>query len=173
MHPTLRTAVLIAALVCGTTPALAAVPVDGSLALADRFVQPGWLVLAAAPDSATLPAEASIKESSSEKHESLVGQAVFFLGIEALLALPSAGAYADDEGKALAIADAGFAGLTLIHPNGGWWETFTPAVGLLALAGGMRAAGNNGTSKDQLFLMNLVGMNIALFGGRWLGSKLD
>jgi hypothetical protein len=168
----IRTAVLIAALVCAAAPALAAVPVDGSLALADRFVQPGWLALPA-PDSVTLPAEASTREAPVEKRGSFVGRTLFFLGIEALLALPSAAAYADDEGKALAIADAGFAGLTLVHPNGGWGETLTPAVGLLALAGGMRAAGNNGASKDQLFLMNLVGMNVALFGGRWIGGKFD
>ncbi len=170
----IRTAALITALVCAAAPALAAVPVDVSLALADRFVQPGWLALAApAPDSATPPAEASTRESPVEKRGSFVGPTLAILGIEALLALPSAVAYVDDEGKALAIADAGFAALTLVHPNGGWGETLTPVVGVLALAGGMRAAGNNGASKDQLFLMNLVGMNVALFGGRWIGSKLD
>lgn len=169
-------AALLAIAPCGVLPVHAAVPVDVTLALPDRFVHAGLVIAAAAPDSAHVP-DPGVKDASAPRSglraHPVLGGTLVVLGYQALLAIPSAAAYVDDQGKALAGADALFSGLMLITPDGGKGETFGGAIGVLALAGGMLAAGNNGASKDQLFFLNWAGLNVAILGGRWIGSKFD
>lgn len=154
----------------------AATTPDYSLGLPDRFVNGGMVIAAAAPDSAPA-ADTGVKDASEPRSglrsRPILGGALVLIGYEALLAIPSAAAYVDDQGKALAGADALFSGLMLITPDGGKGETFGGAIGVLALAGGMLAAGNNGASKDQMFFLNWAGLNVAILGGRWIGSRFD
>jgi hypothetical protein len=151
---------------------------DFPLAVPSRFVQAGLVIAAAAPDSAApAPLPEGVTDVTNErsflrKHPVLGGTLVF-LGYQALLAIPSAAAYSGEDGKMLAGVDAVFAASMLITPDGGRGETLGGAIGVLALAGGMLAAANNGASQDQLFFLNWAGLNVAILGGHWIGSKFD
>lgn len=163
-------------LLAGSTVSAATAP-DYSLGLPDRFVMNGLLIAAAAPDSST-EAEAVVVKDASEprgflREHPILGGTLVVLGIEALLALPSTAAYADENGRTLAAVDAVFGGLMLVTPDGGKGETIGGAVGVLALAGGVLAAANNGASQDQLFFLNWAGLHVAILGGRWIGSRFD
>ncbi len=169
-------AVFIAVAMALATTAHATTP-DYSLGLPDRFVHASLVITAAAPDSsAPLPegvTDISEGERSWFRTHPVLGGTLLFLGYQALLAIPSAAAYSDDEGKVLAGVDAAFAASMLITDDGGKGETYGGAIGVLALAGGVLAAANNGASQDQLFFLNWAGLNVAIMGGRWLGSKFD
>ena len=180
----IRSSMLMTVLLCAVAPVSAGVVVDHSLALPDRFVQArldGWVALQASEiavrdtsaASEPRPVVTASEEAppASRGRKILIGAALF-IGIEALLALPSSAAYADEDGKTLAAVDAGFAALTVIHPNGGRGETIGTAVGVLALAGTVLAIGDD-RSKDELFFINWAGLNVAILGGRWIGGLFD
>jgi len=182
----IRGSLLMTALLCAAAPVSAGVALDHSLALPDRFVQArldGWVAMqandVAVPDTTAAseprpvvdPADAPEVHPTSRGRKILIG-AVLFIGFEALLALPSSAAYVDEDGKTLAAVDAGFAGLSLLNPNGGRGETIGAAAGVLALAGTVLAIGDE-KSKDEMFFINWAGLNVAILGGRWIGGLFD
>ena len=185
----MRLAILaVAALLCVSARVFADVASDYSLALPNRFVQVGLdgqvamqaydmaMPDTSAASQAQLAADAAAAapeevQKTSRGRKILMGS-LFFLGIEALLALPSTAAYADEDGKTLAAVDAGFAAMSLINPSATMGETVGAAVGVLALAGTVLAIGDE-KSKDELFFINWAGLNVAIFGGRWVGSLFE
>jgi hypothetical protein len=183
MRPAIRFSTL-AVLLCAATPVSARVTTDHSLALPDRFVQArldGWVALqaqdGAVPDTsaASEPRPAVDPVAATEEgHETSRGRKILFgavlvIGFEALLALPSTAAYVDEDGKTLAAVDGGFAALSVITPSASRGETIGAAVGVLALAGTVLAIGDD-RSKDEMFFINWAGLNVAIFGGRWIGG---
>jgi hypothetical protein len=182
MRPAIRFS-LLAALLCAATPVSARVTADHALALPDRFVQArldGWVALqaqdGAVPDTSAVseprpavdPVAAPEEVHESRGRKILIG-AVLVIGFEAMLALPSTAAYVDEDGKTLAAVDGGFAALSVITPSASRGETIGAAVGVLALAGTVLAIGDD-RSKDEMFFINWAGLNVAIFGGRWIGG---
>jgi len=177
----------VALLLCAATPVAARVAVDHALALPDRFVQArldGWVALQASdmavPDTSAASEAAAAADRAAAPEETrptsrgrkiLIGAALF-VGFEALLALPSTAAYVDEDGKALAAVDAGFAVLSAINPSATTGQTIGAAVGVLALAGTVLAIGDD-RSKDEMFFINWAGLNVAILGGRWIGGMFS